>query len=137
MYGISTKLRYFVVALATIASAFTATLATPTAASAGTTTCDALNLPDIKSPDGGAQGCFRADGDELLICDTKADGHHPAIIYNLDWTTSDTRVDYYGSAGLCRSIDEDFPENHKVYFKVLNVEGSTTLSYSGWKSVTT
>ncbi|WP_432189728.1 hypothetical protein [Streptomyces sp. Tue6028] len=113
-------------------------MVTPTAASAATSTCDALDLPGIKSPDGGAQACFQAYGEHLYLCDTKADGHHPAVIYDLDGTTSDTRVDGTGlSYGLCRDIDEDLPENHTIYFKVLNVEGSTTLSYSGWYSVTT
>ncbi|WP_328448441.1 hypothetical protein OG780_14995 [Streptomyces sp. NBC_00386] len=138
IHGNWTRFRTIFVVLAAVIAALTVTLVTPTNASAATTTCDSLGLPGIKSPDGGAQVCFQAYGEHILLCDSKADGHHPAVIYDLDFTTSDTRVDDATlSYGICRDIDEDLPENHQIYFKALNVEGSTTVSYSGWFHTTT
>lgn len=92
------------------------------------------------SSDGGATICFDPAGEHLYVCDTAADGHHPAVWYqgSDDYNLGQHgTADYYGGYGSCGDLNLSMPEDTSIRFYAINREGSTNLSYgpmTGWIS---
>lgn len=117
-----------------VAAALAVSVLSPTAASA-----HAGVLPQVGalqddncygdfSWDGGAFACFVPYGEHLWLCDTAADGHHPAVRYRINggsWTIKHADL----SNGNCIDYNLDIAETGYIEFEPRNYEGSTIISY--------
>lgn len=79
--------------------------------------------------DGGASACFVPYGEHLWVCDEKADGHHPGVVYWINGGSAHY-ADYDLGAGHCHDINLSIAESGYIDFYAVNYEKSTPLSYS-------
>jgi hypothetical protein len=116
-----------------------AALATAAPASASPTTSAVYLYPGYRcgpdtptwtqTYDGGAAACFYPTGEKLLVCDTNADGHHPAVWYKINDGSWDNKH-YDLGAGNCAMLDLSIAETGYITYYTGNYEGDVPLSYS-------
>ncbi|GAA3745502.1 hypothetical protein GCM10022225_31430 [Plantactinospora mayteni] len=83
----------------------------------------------VRTVDGGATACFNPTGEILTTCDGKADGHHPAVWYQINGGSWENKHYDLGN-GNCASLNLSIAETGYIRFYAVNYEGQTPLSYS-------
>ncbi|MGW1890045.1 hypothetical protein ACWCP6_07205 [Streptomyces sp. NPDC002004] len=85
-------------------------------------------MANSTTQDNGASACFIPHGDQLVVCDLRADGRHPGVYYKVygQWYDSDAAV--AGPLPDCWILNLDLAESAQIAFFAANWDKGTLKS---------